>query len=85
LIRYQVLGSLGYAWEQLNAYAEAAVYFEKLSSAPEPIMRAEALYHLGMLYSKLGQTEKSKAAYNKILSEHQDFIYLDLVKEQMSG
>ena len=85
LIQYQVLGSLGYAWEQLNDYAAAAVYFEKLSSAPEPIMRAEALYHLGLLYDKLGQTEKSKAAYNKILSEHQDFIYLDLVKEQMSG
>jgi tetratricopeptide (TPR) repeat protein len=85
LVRYQVLGSLGYAWEQLNDYATAAVYFEKLTSAPEPIIRAEALYHLGWLYDKLGQSEKSKAAFNKILSEHQDFIYLDLVKEQMSG
>lgn len=85
LVQYQVLGSLGYAWEQLNDYATAAVYFEKLTSAPEPIMRAEALYHLGWLYDKLGQSEKSKAAFNKILSEHQDFIYLDLVKEQMSG
>jgi tetratricopeptide (TPR) repeat protein len=85
LLQYQVLGSLGYAWEQLNDYATAAVYFEKLTSAPEPIMRAEALYHLGWLYDKLGQSERSKAAFNKILSEHQDFIYLDLVKEQISG
>ena len=85
LIRNQVLGSLGYAWEQLNDYATAAVYFEKLAAAPEPIMRAEALYHLGWLYDKLGNTEKSEAAYNKILSDHQDFIYLDLVKERMSG
>jgi len=85
LIQYQVLGSLGYAWEQRDDYAKAAVYFEKLSSAPEPIMRAEALYQLGMLYNKLGQPEKSRAAYTKILSEHQDFIYLDLVKEQLAG
>ena len=85
LVQNQVLGSLGYAWEQLNDYATATVYFEKLTSAPEPITRAEALYHLGWLYDKLGQTEKSRAAYNKILSEHQDFIYLDLVKERMSG
>jgi len=85
LIQYQVLASLGYAWQQLNDYAKAADYFEKLASAPEPIMRAEALYQLGMLYSKLGQTEKSKAAYAQILSEHPDFIYLDLVKEHMSG
>jgi tetratricopeptide (TPR) repeat protein len=85
LIHNQVLGSLGYAWEQLNDYASAVVYFEKLAAASEPLLRAEALYHLGWLYDKLGQTEKSRAAFNKILSEHQDFIYLDLVKEQMSG
>ena len=48
-------------------------------------MRAEALYNLGWLYDKLGQTEKSKEAYNKIVSEHPDFIYIDLVKERMSG
>ena len=85
LVQDEVVGSLGYAWEQLKDYATAAGYFEKLTSAPEPNMRAEALYHLGWLYGKLGQTEKSRAAYNKILSEHQDFIYLDLVKERMAG
>jgi tetratricopeptide (TPR) repeat protein len=85
LVRDQVVGSLGYAWEQLKDYATAAGWFEKLTSAPEPNMRAEALYHLGWLYDKLGQTEKSRAAYNQILAEHQDFIYLDLVKERLAG
>jgi len=85
LIRNQVIGSLGYAWEQLNDYATAAIYFEKLTSAPEPMTRAEALYHLGWLYGKLGQTEKSRAAYDKILSEHPEFIYRDLVQELMAG
>ena len=85
MIHNQVLGSLGYAWEQLNDYATAVVYFEKIVTAPEPTMRAEALYHLGWLYDKLGQTDKSQAAYNKILSDHPDFIYLDLVKERMSS
>jgi hypothetical protein len=40
---------------------------------------------LGRLYKELGENEKSREAYNKILSDHQDFIYIDLVKEQMSG
>ncbi len=84
-IHNQVVGSLGYAYEQQEDYASAVSYFEKLSSAPATIMRGEALYHLGWLYDKLGQTEKSKAAYDKILSDHQDFIYIDLVKEKMSG
>ena len=84
-IHNQVTGSLGYAHEQKQDYAIAVGYFEQLSSAPESIIKGEALYHLGWLYDKLGQTEKSKDAYNKILSDHQDFIYIDLVKEKMAG
>ncbi|MCP4622511.1 MAG: tetratricopeptide repeat protein [bacterium] len=84
-IHNQVTGSLGYAHEQKQDYASAVGYFEQLLSAPESIIKGEALYHLGWLYDKLGQTEKSKDAYNKILSDHQDFIYIDLVKEKMAG
>lgn len=84
-IHNQVVGSLGYAYEQQADYASAVSYFKQLSSAPDTVMRGEALYHLGWLYDKLGQTEKSKEAYNKIISDHQDFIYIDLVKERMSG
>ena len=85
VIQNQIVGSIGYAYEQQANYPSAVSYFEQLSTAPETIMRAEALYNLGWLYDKLGQTEKSKEAYNKIVSEHPDFIYIDLVKERMSG
>jgi len=85
VIHNQIVGSLGYAYEQQANYPSAVSYFEQLSTAPETIMRAEALYNLGWLYDKLGQTEKSTEAYNKIVSEHPDFIYIDLVKERMSG
>ena len=53
--------------------------------APGQNLKDEALYHLGRLYNKLGQPEKSKAAYQKILSDYPDFIYIDIVKEQLSG
>jgi len=85
LIHTQVIGSLGYAYEQQADYASAVSYFEQLSSAADTIMQAEALYNLGWLYDKLGQSEKSKDAYNKLISDHQDFIYIDLVKERMAG
>jgi tetratricopeptide (TPR) repeat protein len=85
VIRNQILSNLGYAYEQEEDYSNAVGYFEKVSSAPESIMRDEALYHLGRLYDKLGENEKSREAYNKILTDHQDFIYIDLVKERMSG
>jgi len=85
MIHHQILSSLGYAYEQEEDYSTAVGYFEKIYSAPEPIMRDEALYHLGRLYDKLGENEKSREAYNKILTDHQDFIYIDLVKERMAG
>ena len=81
----QVLSSLGYAFEQREDYAGAAGYFEKLSQVQEPTMRGEAFFNLGRIYDKLGQMEKSRAAFNKVLSDHQDFIYIDLVKEKMAG
>ena len=85
MIHFQILSNIGYAFEQEADYTTAVSYFEKISSAPEPILREEALYHLGRLYDKLGENEKSREAFNKILTDHQDFIYIDLVKERMSG
>lgn len=85
MIHHQILSNLGYAYEQEEDYSTAVGYFEKISSAPKPLMRDEALYHLGRLYDKLGENEKSREAYNKILTDHQNFIYIDLVKERMSG
>jgi len=85
MIHHQILSNLGYSYEQEEDYSTAVGYFENISSAPEPIMRDEALYHLGRLYDKLGENEKSREAYNKILTDHQDFIYIDLVKERMAG
>jgi tetratricopeptide (TPR) repeat protein len=85
MIYHQILNNLGYAYEQEEDYSTAVGYFEKISSVTGPIMRDEALYHLGRLYDKLGENEKSRDAYNKILTDHQDFIYIDLVKERMPG
>jgi tetratricopeptide (TPR) repeat protein len=85
MISGQIIASLGYACEQLQDTAGAVSYFEKLSVAPEAHMQDEALYHLGRLYEQQGQSEKSKQMFAKILAEHPDFIYIDLVKERMSG
>ena len=85
MIHSQILSSLGYAYEQQKQYSAAVGYFEIISTSPEQIQRGEALFHLGRLYNKLGQPGKSKEAYQKILSDHPDFIYIDIVKEQIAG
>jgi len=85
MIHSQILTSLGYAYEQQQDYSTAVSYFEKVSAAPEQILRSEALFQIGRLYKKLGQPEKSREAYQKILSDHPDFMFIDIVKEQISG
>lgn len=85
MIHNQILNNLGYCHEQLSDFAKAVEYFERTTNSPNSMLHDEALYHLGWLYNKLGQSEKSKQAFNKIISDHPDFMYIDLVKEQMSG
>ena len=85
MIHSQIFSNLGYSYEQQKDYATAISYFEKVSEAPEAVLRGEALFNMGRLYGKLGQLEKSKAAYQKIVSDYPDFIYIDMVKEQISG
>ena len=85
VIHSQILSSLGYAYEQQKDYSTAVGYFEKIYAASEQILRDEALFHLGRLYDKLGQPEKSIEAYQKLVSDHPDFIYIDMVKERIAG
>ncbi len=73
---------LGYAHEQLNEDRLAVSYFEKIAESQEPILRDEALFNLGMLYEKLGDQKKSSDAFKRIISDHPDSMYIEIVKER---
>lgn len=84
-IRMEILTSLGYVHGQLNDYAAAAEYFEQVANGSELIMRDGALFQLGLLYEKLGEPQKSKTAFETIISDHQNSIYFDMAKERLAG
>ena len=85
LIHLEILTSLGYVNGQLNDYSAAAEYFEKVAASSEQIMRDGALFQLGLVYEKLGESQKSKNAFETIVSDHQNSIYMDLAKEKIAG
>lgn len=85
LIHNLILSGLGYAHEQLNENQLAASYFEQIATSDEQILQDEALFNLGLLYDKLGEKEKSANAFNQIISDHQDSIYIDIIKERSAG
>ena len=80
-----ILSSIGYAYQAKKDYKAAANHFEKIVSDPNGYMKDEALFNLGEIYAKLGNTEKSREAFKKILSDYTDSIYIDVVKERIAG
>jgi len=80
-----IQSSLGYVYEAKKDYQTAVSYFEKVATAPREFLKDEALYNLGRLYGQLGDAEKSKNAFEKILSDHPDSLYIELVRESTAG
>ncbi len=81
----QILSSLGYCHERKKDFKSAADYFERLAAGADPAIKDEALFNLGRIYSLMGDSERSEDAYRKILADHADSIYIDLIKDKVSG
>ncbi|MCF8067572.1 MAG: tetratricopeptide repeat protein [Desulfobacterales bacterium] len=80
-----ILNSLAYAYEKNGNNEKAISCFEKVASGSETIMKADALYHLGTLYAAQGDTDKSREAFGKIVSEHTDSVFVKIAQEKITG
>ena len=80
-----IQSSLAYAYEAKSEFQSAAEYFEKVAEAPDTFLKDEALFNLGRIYAKMGESEKSKKAFEDILSDHSDSLYIEVVKELTAG
>ena len=79
-IKNSILLSLAYAFEAKKEYEAAAEYLETAASVKGAVGADEATYNLGRIYALMGETEKSRAMYQRVLSDYPDFIYADLIK-----
>jgi tetratricopeptide (TPR) repeat protein len=79
-----ILSGIGYAYQQMGDHSSAAIYFEKVAQATDSNNRDEALFNLGMLYEKLGDTDKSHQAFKQFLSSYPNSMYFDIVEEKLS-
>jgi len=84
-VKNLVLSSLGYSYKEKKDYNAAVKYFEIIASMPENSIKDEALFNLGGLYAEIGDSAKSINSYKKIMSEHADSIYIEIVKERLGG
>lgn len=85
LVYHLILNSLGYTYLQMNDEQNAAAYFEKAASATDSTISEEALFNLGLMYEKMGETAKSQQTFQRILNEHPDSIYFNVIEEELAA
>jgi len=83
LMRFQLMRSLGYAYEGLKDDATAISYFEQALSSDQKNLQDDVLFHLGELYARQGNAQKSTEAFNRLMTDHQDSIYVNMVRERV--
>ncbi|MBI9083920.1 MAG: tetratricopeptide repeat protein [Desulfobacterales bacterium] len=80
----RIRASLALALVQKKDFKTAAEQFEQVVQGGRG-MTDEALFHLGMLYARMGEADKSRRSFDKIVAEHADSIYLELAKAGAKG
>lgn len=84
-IKNLILNGLGYAYKAKKNYSTAAKYFEIIASDPNYTIKDEALFNLGEIYAATDDHEKSTSAFKQIISDHSDSMYIEIVKERVTG
>jgi tetratricopeptide (TPR) repeat protein len=79
------LNGLGYSYKAKKDFKTAVSYFEAIASAPDYTIKDEALFNLGELYAAMGDHDKSISAFKKILSDHSGSMYVEIIKERVTG
>jgi len=79
-----ILSGLGYSYKAKQDFKTSAKYFEMIVTTPDNSIKDEALFNLGELYAAIGDKDKSLDAYKKILSDHSESVYTEIVKEKVA-
>ena len=82
--RKRIISGIGYAQAGKKDLKAAAATFETLSSEPG-MPDDETLFQLGRFYEALGEAEKSRDAFRKIITDHPNSVYIPMVTEKLAG
>lgn len=77
-----IQSSIGYCYAAMEDYDNAAAAFQKVVDKPNGVLKADALYNMGVIYDKLNEPQRSKAVYDRIGQEFSDSLYAQLLKNR---
>ena len=84
IMKMLVESDLGYCLEAKGDYEKAVECFESVVADSSDVMADEALFTLERLYAALGNSEKQSEVSSRLVKEHPDSFYIDLVKEKLA-
>jgi predicted negative regulator of RcsB-dependent stress response len=76
---------LATAYMQKGDQGAAIEHFQAVATGKSVLLKDAALFHLGYLYSTLGEAEKSRQAYLQLKSDFPDSMYSDIAREKAAG
>ncbi|MFO7838057.1 MAG: tetratricopeptide repeat protein [Desulfosalsimonadaceae bacterium] len=80
-----VVNGQAYSYEAKENYEKAASCFRRIVENESAVMKDQALFNLGRMYAKTGETEKQRQVYERLASEHPDSMYAQLAEKMPSG
>ena len=83
--QHLIWNCLGYVHQSRQDYDQAIGFFEKTATAAAAELQAEALFNLGQLYARTGRDQKRVEVLKKILADHSESIYVDIVREDLES
>ncbi len=79
------LNGMAHAHAALGENQKAISLFQKLVEHKSPALKDQALFNLGLLYSRTGNPEESREAYSRLVSDFPDSIFAEPARDRLSG
>lgn len=82
---FLVLNGMAHAHAAMEDYEQAISYFQQVLENQSTVIDDHALFNLGLLYEKMGAPEKSRQAFEQLVSEYSDSMFADAARARISG
>ncbi|MFW6052663.1 MAG: tetratricopeptide repeat protein [Desulfosalsimonas sp.] len=83
--RSLALNGMAHSHAAMGEQGKALSLFEQVAEDQNQALRDQALFNLGLLYSRTGDSEKSRKAYEKLVKEFPDSIFAEPARDWLSG
>ena len=76
---------LGYARAAAGEYEKAIAAFSQILAGPDPVLKADALFQMALLYRETGQDAEYDQTRKALESDYPDFIYAEVLPPAAAG